>query len=80
MVPKWQKLQIQDLLNEVYQKGVIFKMTLFSPIDLDKIMPKIQNNENKLKLKIVPSHLSVKICNLEMGNFLEKFIIFESFG
>ena len=28
------------LLNEVYLKGQIFKMTLFSPIDLDKIMPK----------------------------------------
>ena len=35
-----QKLQIQDLLNEVYPKGLIFKMTLFSLIDLDKIMPK----------------------------------------
>ena len=40
MGQKWQKLQIQDLLNEVYPKGQIFKMTLFSPIDLDKIMPK----------------------------------------
>ena len=40
MGQKWQKLQIQDLLNEVYPKGLIFKMTLFSPIDLDKIMPK----------------------------------------
>ena len=38
MGQKWQKLQIQDLLNEVYPKGQIFKMTLFSPKDLDKIM------------------------------------------
>ena len=55
MGQKWQILQIQDLLNEVYLKGQIFKMTLFSPIDLDKIIPKIQNNENKSKSKIVPS-------------------------
>ena len=56
MGQKWQKLQIQDLINEVYPKGLNFKMTLFPSIDLDKIMIKIQNNENKLKLKIVPSH------------------------
>ena len=30
MGQKWQKLQIQDLLNKVYPKGQIFKMTLFS--------------------------------------------------
>ena len=40
MGQKWQKLQIQDLLSKVYPKGLIFKMTLFSLIDLDKIMPK----------------------------------------
>ena len=40
MGQKWQKLQIQDLLNEVYLKGQIFKMTLFSPIGLDEIMLK----------------------------------------
>ena len=40
MGQKWQKLQIQELLNEVYPKGIIFEMTLFSLIDLDKIMPK----------------------------------------
>ena len=42
MEQKWQKLQMQELLNEVYQKGLIFRMTLFSLIDLDKIMPKNQ--------------------------------------
>ena len=59
MGQKWQKLQIQDLLNKVHPKGQIFKMTLFSPIDLDKLMPKnpkLSNCENKLKPKIVPSH------------------------
>ena len=40
MGQKCKILQIQDLLNEVYPKGLIFKMTLFSPIDLDKIRPK----------------------------------------
>ena len=40
MGQKWQKLQIQDLLNEVYPKGLIFKMKLFSLIDLDEIMLK----------------------------------------
>ena len=40
MGQKGQKLQIQDLLNEVYPKGLIFKMTLFSSIDLDRIIPK----------------------------------------
>ena len=44
MGQKWQKLQIQDLLSKVCPKGQIFKMTLFSSIDLDKIRPK------KLKL------------------------------
>ena len=28
------------LFNKVYPKGQIFKMTLFFPLDLDKIMPK----------------------------------------
>ena len=40
MGQKWQKLKIQDLLNKVYPKGLIFKRTIFFPIDLDKIMPK----------------------------------------
>ena len=40
MGQKRQKLQIQELINEVYPKGLIFKMTLFSLIGLDKIMPK----------------------------------------
>ena len=40
MGQKWQKLQLQDLLNEVYPKGQILKMTLFPSIDLDKVMPK----------------------------------------
>ena len=48
-------------------------MKLLSHIDLDKIMPKIQNNENKLKPKIVTSHKSVKISDLQMGNFLEMY-------
>ena len=30
--------KIQDLLNEVYPKGMIFKMMLLSPTGLDKIM------------------------------------------
>ena len=42
MGQKWQKLQIQELLYELYLKGLISKMTLFSLIDLDKIMPKNQ--------------------------------------
>ena len=61
MGQKWQKLQIQDLLNEVYPKGQIFKMTLFSPIDLDKIMPKIQNCENS-KLKTS----NIKLCQAKI--------------
>ena len=71
MVQKWQKLQIQALLDKVNPKGHIFKMTLFIPIDLDKIMQKIQNNKNKLKPKIVPSQRSVKMSHLQMGNFLK---------
>ena len=46
MGQKWQKFQIQDLLDKVYPKGLIFKMTLFSSIDLERIQ-KMQNNENK---------------------------------
>ena len=37
---KWRKLQLQDLLNEVYPKGIIFKMTLFSQINLVESMLK----------------------------------------
>ena len=35
------------LLNEMYPKGQIFKMTLFSSIDLDKKMQKNPKNENR---------------------------------
>ena len=55
------------LLNEMYPKGQILKMTLFSSIDLDKKMPKNPKNENRLKQKI----LCVKIRNLQMGIFLK---------
>ena len=56
-----QKFQIQDLLNKEYPKGQIKKFILFFLIYLDKIMSKNPINENKLKLKIVPSHKRVKI-------------------
>ena len=54
MGQKWQKLQIQELLNEAYPEGLIFKMTLFSRLDLHKIMPK--------KSKIMKISENRKLC------------------
>ena len=80
MGQKWQKLQIQELLNEVHPKGLIFKMTLFSLIDIDKIMPKNPKLWKQVKTENCAKPLTCQNEQFSRGQFFGKFIIFGAFG